>query len=428
MKKNLLVMILAGGEGKRLYPLTMDRAKPAVPFGGKYRIIDLVINNFVNSEYYKIKILTQFKSDSLNRHIARCWPMPPFLNQYIDLVPAQMRMGQEWYRGTADAIYQNLNLIYDEMPSLVAVFGGDHIYKMDVSQMVDYHKRQAADLTIAAIPVPLDQASEFGIIEVDSMFRVTGWQEKPKNAKPMPGRPGYALASMGNYIFNREVLVNELLEDAANENSQHDFGKNVISAMLEKGRRVFVYDFASNSVPGQTELEAGYWRDVGTIDAYWEANMDLVHISPVFNLYHREWPVKTYSYQAPPAKYIFDNDERRGFATDSIVSDGCIISGGRLVRCVLSPYCRVNSFSLVEESILMHGVHVGRHAKIRKAIIDKGVEIPAYTRIGYDRAEDEARGFYVSEGGVTVVPKEAIIPPSDEPAEDYQAEQTAMRP
>lgn len=402
-------MILAGGEGRRLYPLTMDRAKPAVPFGGKYRIIDFVLNNFTNSELYKIKVLTQFKSDSLNRHIARCWPMPPFLNQYVELVPAQMRLGQEWYRGTADAIYQNLNLIDDENPSVVCVFGGDHIYKMDVSQMMDYHEDQEADLTIAAIPVPLDQASEFGIIEVDENYRVTGWQEKPKNAKPMPDRPGYALASMGNYIFNREILVNELIEDAANPNSQHDFGKNVIASMIDKGRRVFVYDFATNVVPGQTDKEQGYWRDVGTIDAYWEANMDLVAIEPIFNLYHREWPIKTYSYQAPPAKYIFNDEERRGFATDSIVSDGCIISGARLFRCVLSPYCRINSFAHVEDSILMHNVQVGRYAQIRRAIIDKHVEIPAHTRIGYDRAEDEARGFYVSEGGITVVPKGTVL-------------------
>ncbi|HEY9744693.1 MAG TPA: glucose-1-phosphate adenylyltransferase [Oculatellaceae cyanobacterium] len=409
MKKNILAMILAGGEGRRLYPLTKERAKPAVPFGGKYRIIDFVLNNFINSELYKIKVLTQFKSDSLNRHIARCWPMPPFLNQYVELVPAQMRLGQEWYRGTADAIYQNLNLIYDEMPSLVCVFGGDHIYKMDVSQMIEYHKMQAADLTIVAIPVPIEQASEFGIIEVDNMYRVTGWQEKPKVPKEMPDRPGYALASMGNYVFNREVLVEELIEDAENPHSQHDFGKNVIASMIAKGRRVFVYDFATNIVPGQTESERGYWRDVGTIDAYWEANMDLVAIEPVFNLYHREWPIKTYSYQAPPAKYIFNDEERRGFATDSIVSDGCIISGGRLVRCVLSPYCRINSFAVVEDSILMHGVNVGRHAQIRRAIIDKYVDIPPYTRIGYDREEDEARGFYVSEGGITVVPKGTVL-------------------
>ncbi len=408
--RNVLVMILAGGQGTRLFPLTADRAKPAVPFGGKYRIIDFVINNFVNSELYKIKVLTQFKSDSLNQHIARCWPMPPFLNQYVELVPAQMRISSEWYRGTADAIYQNLNLIYDEMPDLVCVFGGDHIYRMDVGQMIDYHKRQSADLTIAAIPVPVKDASEFGVIEVDSMFRVTGWQEKPENPKEIPGRPGWALASMGNYVFNRDVLVEELVEDAAKEDSAHDFGKNVILNMIEKGRRVFVYDFATNTVPGQNEEERGYWRDVGTIDAYWEANMDLVEIKPVFNLYNKGWPLKTYSYQAPPAKYVFNDEERRGFATDSIVSDGCIISGGRLVRCVLSPYCRVNSFSLVEESILMHGVNVGRHAKIRRAIIDKGVDIPPHTRIGYNKEEDEARGFYVSEGGITVVPKGAVIP------------------
>lgn len=409
MNKNTLVMILAGGEGKRLYPLTMDRAKPAVPFGGKYRIIDFVLNNFVNSEFYKIKILTQFKSDSLNKHIAGSWPLPPFLNQYVDLVPAQMRLGQDWYRGTADAIYQNLNLIYDEMPNHVCVFGGDHIYKMDVSQMLDYHRMQSADLTIATIPVPTEQASEFGIAKVDNMYRLNSWDEKPKNPPEMPGRPGFSLASMGNYIFNRDVLLEELMEDAARPDSKHDFGHNIIPNMLKKGRRIFVYDFSVNIVPGQTELERGYWRDVGTIDAYWEANMDLVHISPVFNLYHQEWPLKTFSYQLPPSKYVFDDEERRGFATDSLVSDGCIISGGRLVRCVLSPSCRINSFSLVEESILMDGVNVGRHAKIRRAIIDKGVEIPPHARIGYNREEDEARGFHVSEGGVTVVPKGVII-------------------
>jgi glucose-1-phosphate adenylyltransferase len=409
MNKNTLVMILAGGEGKRLYPLTMDRAKPAVPFGGKYRIIDFVLNNFVNSELYKIKVLTQFKSDSLNKHIAGCWPRPPFLNQYVDLVPAQMRLGQEWYRGTADAIYQNLNLIYDDMPNLVCVFGGDHIYKMDVSQMIEYHRKQSADLTIAAIPVLASQASELGIAQVDSMYRLTGWQEKPARPAEMPDRPGYALASMGNYIFNRDVLLEELMEDATRPDSQHDFGKNVIPAMLKKGRRIFIYDFSLNMVPGQTEAERGYWRDVGTIDAYWEANMDLVHISPTFNLYHREWPLKTFFYHLPPSKYVFDDAERRGFATDSLVSDGCIISGGRLIRCVLSPSCRVNSFSLVEESILMHGVNVGRHAKIRRAIIDKNIEIPAHTRIGYDRDEDVARGFHVSEGGITVVPKGVVL-------------------
>ena len=409
--RNVMTMILAGGQGTRLFPLTAERAKPAVPFGGKYRIIDFVINNFLNSELYKIKVLTQFKSDSLNQHIARCWPMPPFLDQYIEMVPAQMRIGTDWYRGTADAIYQNLNLIKDEMPDIVCVFGGDHVYKMDVSQMITFHNERKADLSIAAIPVPIDQASEFGVMEIDENYRLIGWREKPKdNVKAMPGRPGYVLASMGNYVFNREVLVEELELDAANPDSSHDFGKNVIVTMLDKGRSVYVYDFATNMVPGQTDTERGYWRDVGTIDAYWEAHMDLVDISPVFNLYHREWPIKTYSYQAPPAKYVFNEEERRGFAVDSLVSDGCIISGGRLLRSVLSPYCRINSFSLVEESILMHGVKVGRHAKIRRAIIDKDVKIPPHARIGYSREEDEARGFYVSEGGVTVVPKGVIIP------------------
>jgi len=402
-------MVLAGGEGKRLYPLTADRAKPAVPFGGKYRIIDFVLNNFINSEMYKIKILTQFKSDSLNRHIANVWPKSPFLNQFVDLVPAQMRLSQDWYRGTADAIYQNLNLIYDEMPDIVCVFGGDHIYKMDVSQMIDYHRMQAADLTIAAIPVPASQSKEFGITRVDSMFRLTDWQEKPDRPREMPSRPGWALASMGNYIFNRDVLLEELMEDAANPNSNHDFGKDIIPNMLKKNRRSFVYDFSSNIVPGQTESERGYWRDVGTIDAYWEANMDLVDISPDFNLYHQEWPIKTAEIQLPPSKYVFDNDERRGYATDSLVSSGCIISGGRLIRCVLSHSCRINSFAQVEESILMHGVNVGRHAQIRKAIIDKEIEIPAYCKIGYNHDEDRARGFIVSEGGVTVVPKGIVL-------------------
>lgn len=406
--KNVLGMILAGGEGRRLYPLTRDRAKPAVPFGGKYRIIDFVLNNFINSEIYTIKILTQFKSDSLNQHITRGWPMPPMYNHYIDLVPAQMRTGSSWYQGTADAIYQNLNLVYDANPDYIAVFGGDHIYKMDIRQMLHYHQEQDADLTIAAIPVPVSQAHEFGIIEIDPNYRVIGWQEKPRQPKEIPGQPGWALASMGNYLFNRDVMIEGLERDAQQEASHHDFGKDVIAAMYPN-HRVYVYDFLQNTLPGMKPEERGYWRDVGTIDAYWESNMDLVTVSPVFNLYNPDWPIRTFSYQAPPSKFVFDDDERRGFATDSLVSDGCIISGGHLSRCVLSPYVRINSFSRVEDSILMHGVNVGRHAKIRKAIIDKGVEIPAGTRIGYDAEEDRARGFYVSPTGITVIPKGAKI-------------------
>ncbi len=403
-------MILAGGEGRRLHPLTRERAKPAVPFGGKYRIIDFVLNNFANSGIQKIKVLTQFKSDSLNRHIARVWPMGPFFHQYVDLVPAQMRVGKEWYRGTADAIYQNLNLIYDDMPDIVCVFGGDHIYKMDVTQMITYHREKKADLTIAAIPVPVEKASAFGVIEVNSEYEVVGWEEKPANPKEMPDKPGWALASMGNYVFYRDILIQELERDAADPKSQHDFGHNVIKAMLGR-HRVFVYDFHTNIVPGTSEAERGYWRDVGDIDSYWEANMDLVDVQPTFNMYHKQWPIRTFSYQAPPSKYVHDQEDRRGTAVNSIVSDGCIISGGMLKRCVLSPYCRINSFSTIEDTIIMNSVNVGRHALIRKAIIDKNVDIPPNTRIGYDRYEDEERGFYVSPGGVTVVPKGAVIKP-----------------
>jgi len=409
--KTVLGMILAGGEGKRLFPLTADRAKPAVPFAGKYRIIDFVLNNFVHSGIYRIKILTQFKSDSLNRHITRGWPMPAIYSHYIDLVPAQMRTGNEWYKGTADAIYQNLNLISDETSSVdyVAVFGGDHIYRMDISQMVDYHQAKKANLTIAAIPVPVDQASEFGVIEVDADYRVVAWQEKPKQPKEMPDRPGWALASMGNYIFDKDVLVDVISRDANKEDSRHDFGHDIILGML-KSHEVFVYDFSQNQIPGIQPNERGYWRDVGTLDAYWEASMDLVSISPQLNLYNPDWPIQTFSYQAPPAKFVFSDHERRGVATDSLVSDGCIISGGQLSRCILSPYVRINSFSQIEDSILMHGVNVGRYARIRKAIIDKGVDIPPHTRIGYNADEDRARGFTVSPGGVTAVPKGMLIP------------------
>jgi glucose-1-phosphate adenylyltransferase len=401
-----MAMILAGGEGRRLFPLTADRAKPAVPFGGKYRIIDFVLNNFINSEIYKIKILTQFKSDSLNKHITRGWPMSPVYGHYIDLVPAQMRTGSSWYLGTADAIFQNINLVEDERPELVCVFGGDHIYKMDIRQMVEFHKVKKADLTIAAIPVPVSKASAFGIIELDEDYRVIGWEEKPAEPKEMPNQPGWCLASMGNYVFNREVMVEEVCRDAAKVSSHHDFGKDIIKSMITR-KDVYVYDFHTNDVPGNTELERGYWRDVGDIDAYWESNMDLVAVSPTFNLYNEEWPIRTYSLHAPPVKFVHDEGERKGYATDSIVSNGCIISGGRLHRCVLSPYCRINSFSNIEESILMDRVNVGRHVQIRRAIIDKEVTIPPGTQIGFDRAMDEARGFYVSPGGVTIVPKGA---------------------
>ena len=405
-----LTMILAGGEGRRLYPLTRDRAKPAVPFGGRYRIIDFVINNFVNSGFHKIKILTQYRSDSLNHHITRGWPLSPIIGQYIDLVPAQMRTDGHWYKGTADAVFQNLTHIHDENPDYVFVFGGDHIYKMDVRLMLNYHKEKDAALTIAAIPIPIEEASEFGIIEVDDDWRCTGFVEKPKEKpKSIPGRPDMCLASMGNYVFNTDKLVNELKIDAELENSNHDFGKNIIPKMLNEGERIFIYDFTTNEFDGMSPSEKGYWKDVGSIDSYWQANMDLLDYSPELNLYSEDWPLRTFNYNYPPAKFIWEEGDRIGMATNSMVSEGCIISGGSISRCVLSPKVRINSFANVTGSILMENVNIGRHAEIKKAIIDKNVEVPPYTRIGFNRDEDIARGFIVSAGGVTVVPKGAIL-------------------
>lgn len=407
--EDVLVMILAGGEGKRLFPLTKDRAKPAVPFGGRYRIIDFVLNNFVNSGFYKIKVLTQYKSDSLNKHITRGWSLSPFLNQYVDLVPAQMRTGGEWYMGTADAVFQNINQILDADPTYMCVFGGDHVYKMDVSQMLDYHKKKKADLTISAIQVPIEEASEFGIMEIDENWKLIGFEEKPANPKTIPGNPKICLASMGNYIFNKKILVDALFKDACKEKSRHDFGKNVIPALLEEGKKIFVYDFNSNKFPGINDSEKGYWRDVGNVDAYWQANMDLLDYCPELNLYSKEWPLRTFNYNYPPAKFIWQEGDRVGMATNSMVSEGCIISGGSLSRCILSPKVRINSYSQVSESILMENVSIGRRAEIKRAIVDKNVIIPEGMKIGFNREEDEKRGFYVSQGGVTVVPKGAKL-------------------
>lgn len=405
-----LVMILAGGEGKRLLPLTKDRAKPAVPFGGRYRIIDFVLNNFINSGFFKIKVLTQYKSDSLNKHITRGWVLSPFLNQYVDLCPAQMRTGSNWYRGTADAIYQNVFHITDEDPDYVCIFGGDHIYKMDVSQMLDFHKENNADLTISAIPIPIEEASEFGIMEVDENWRLTNFVEKPKTKpKSIPGQPDMCLASMGNYIFGKDVLLKALDEDENIEKSSHDFGKNVIPMLLEQGKNIFVYNFATNEFSGITDAERGYWRDVGSIDAYWQANMDLLDSNPELNLYSKDWPLRTFNYNYPPAKFVWQEGDRVGMATNSMVSEGCVVSGGSISKCVLSPKVRINSYSQVYESILMENVDVGRYSRIKKAIIDKNVKIPPNTRIGYNREEDIRRGFHVSPDGVTVVPKGAIL-------------------
>ena len=400
-----LAMILAGGEGRRLAPLTQERAKPAVPFGGRYRIIDFVLSNFANSGVLRMKVMTQYKSDSLNTHISRGWRLSHMLGQFVESVPAQQRTGPAWYRGSADAIYQNLNLVTDEEPQFVFVFGADHIYRMDVQQMLDFHVAQKADCTVAAIPVPIEEASSFGIITADETGRMIDFQEKPKHPKPMIGNPRAALVSMGNYLFTTEALVREIVKDAGNE-SAHDFGKSIIAEM-HKRTKVAVYDFATNTVPGQGPAEIGYWRDVGDLDTYYECNMDLVAVDPKLSLYNDRWPIYTApSPTAAPVKFVFANVEenRIGSATDSIVSEGCIISGGRINRCILSPNVRVNSYAEITDSILFEAVKVGRHARIRNAIIDKNVDIPPGLEIGYDAEEDRKR-FFVSEKGIVVVPK-----------------------
>jgi glucose-1-phosphate adenylyltransferase len=410
-QNEVLVMVLAGGEGRRLFPLTLDRAKPAVPFGGRYRIIDIVLSNFVNSGLSRIKVLTQYKSASLEEHIARNWRLAPILDQYIEAIPAQQRTGKTWYRGSADAVWQCQHVIDDEAPALVCIFGGDHVYKMDVRQMISFHQDVGADATVAAIPVPLDEARDFGVLEVGDGGRIVAFHEKVENPPTMPGNANMCLASMGNYVFGPNVLLQELREDENLEESRHDFGHDILPRLVRKGGKVFAYDFAKNLVPGENESERGYWRDIGTIDAYWEAQMDLIEIHPQFNLYNFRWPIRTSATHDPPAKFVFRDEAqaRVGIATDSMVSHGCIISGGRIHRSVLGVGCRVNSFSEVEESVLFEGVQVGRHAKIRRAIIDKDVEIPSGTIIGFDRDADRQR-FFVTERGIVVIPKRAKLP------------------
>ncbi|MFP4598750.1 MAG: glucose-1-phosphate adenylyltransferase [Persicimonas sp.] len=408
---DVLVMILAGGEGSRLRPLTDDRAKPAVPFGGRYRIIDFVLSNFVNSGFYKIKVLTQYKADSLINHIARGWRLSELVGHYVDAVPAQQRRGPHWYRGSADSIYQNLNIIEDEDPTHVCVFGGDHIYKMDVRQMLDHHAQCGGDLTVAAVQVPIEDASQFGIIEADEDGRIIGFSEKPDDPRPMPGDPTRCLASMGNYIFTSEALVREVTRDAEDEQSVHDFGKSIVTNMVrDDACQVFVYDFSDNVVPGQPASEHGYWRDVGTIDSYWQTSMDLVAIRPEFDLYNPKWPIRTRYEAHAPAKFVHDNpsDNRVGTAVNSTVAEGAIVSGGVIRNSILFPRVRVNSYSRIEDSVLFDGVDVGRRAKIRRAVIDKNVTVPPDTVIGYDLDADRRR-FTVSDTGVVIIPKDAVF-------------------
>ena len=404
----VLAMILAGGEGKRLHPLTSVRTKPAVPFGGNYRIIDFALSNFINSGFLKIFVLTQFKSHSLMQHLREGWRLSGLRGHFIDPIPAQMRMGKRWYEGTADAIYQNMNLIKDTDPEHVCIFGGDHIYRMDISQMLRFHKKREANLTVAAIPVPVSEARHFGIIEVDENWCMTGFVEKPQSSpKTMPGQPDMVLASMGNYIFNRLPLEDMLQQDSQDGQSVHDFGRDMIPKMYPGGK-VYVYDFSQNHIPGAQPKEAGYWRDVGTIRSYWEANMDLVGIEPQFNLYNQLWPVLTYNPPFPPAKFVHFSDLRTGHAINSMISPGSIISGAMVEKSVMGYNTHIHSFSHVNESVVMNNVVIGRGCKLHRVIIDKHVVIQPGTVIGHDPEEDANR-FETTEDGIVVIPKGAEI-------------------
>jgi glucose-1-phosphate adenylyltransferase len=402
-------MVLAGGAGKRLWPLTADRAKPAVPFGGIYRLVDFVLSNLVNADYLRIVVLTQYKSHSLDRHISLTWRLSSLLGNYVTPVPAQQRLGPRWFSGSADAIYQSLNLVYDEQPAYVVVFGADHVYRMDPAQMVEQHIATGAGVTVAGVRVPRDQASAFGVIETRDGRTIDAFLEKPSDPPGLPDDPTMAYASMGNYVFSTDVLLDAVRRDAYDEGSVHDMGGNVIPALVADGA-AHVYDFADNDVPGATDRDRGYWRDVGTIDQFYDAHMDLVSVLPVFNLYNRRWPILTHNPPLPPAKFVHDEPGRTGHAIESLVSPGCIVSGGEVRQSVLSPGVHVHSRAVVEGAVLLNGVDVGRGAHLRRVIVDKGVVVPPGVRIGVDHEEDRARGFHVSDTGVVVLGKGQKVP------------------
>jgi glucose-1-phosphate adenylyltransferase len=403
-RRHVFAIVLAGGEGKRLAPLTLDRAKPAVPFGGNYRLIDFALSNLVNAGYRRIVVLTQYKSHSLDRHLSTTWRLSPLLGNYVAPVPAQMRRGPHWFQGSADAIYQNLNLLRDERPDIVVVFGADHIYRMDPEQMVRQHIDSGAGVTVAALRSPLEQADQFGVIETAGDGRtITAFHEKPKHAVGLPDAPHQVYASMGNYVFDCDTLIEALRADAEAGESAHDMGGDIIPALVQSGAAQ-VYDFTANEVPGTTERDRGYWRDVGTLDAFYDAHMDLISVHPVFNLYNMEWPSLTLPDPLPPAKFVFADDGHTGHALDSMVCPGVIISGAEINRSVISPSVHVDSYALVEGSVVFSGVRVGQRAMVRNAIVDKDVVIEPGARVGVDPVADRER-FTISAGGIVVIPK-----------------------
>ena len=403
MRLRVLGIVLAGGKGTRLYPLTKERAKPAVPFGGKYRIIDFVLSNFINSGIYSVYVLTQFRSQSLLQHLNEGWQFGGLLKSHFVIpVPAQMRSaGETWYQGTADAIYQNINLVEQADPRVVAIFGGDHIYRMNIASMIEYHLHKNAEVTVAAIPVPKDQAAEFGVVEAAEDGRILAFHEKNPDAPTLPGDHHRVHASMGNYIFSTRTLLRLLHDDAADPQSNHDFGRNILPKLAGKAE-IYAYDFESNRIPGELADAVPYWRDVGTLDAYYEANMDLRSVNPALNLHNRQWPVRTTSYPDPPAKFTFNDEDRRGQAIDSIVSGGCILSGGVVRNSVLGRGVRVHAGALVEDSVILDNCDIGRRARVRHAILDKNVRVPQEACIGYDLDRDR-RYHHVTDSGIVVV-------------------------
>jgi glucose-1-phosphate adenylyltransferase len=419
LTRSTIALVLAGGRGSRLGPLTDWRAKPAVPFGGKFRIIDFALSNCVNSGVRRIGILTQYKAQSLIRHIQNGWGfLDGRLGEFVELMPAQQRTwtadtvganerssAPEWYRGTADAVFQNLDILRRHDPRLVLVLAGDHVYKMDYARILADHVRRGADMTVGCIEAPLEEARSFGVMAVDASLRVQRFDEKPEQPKHMPGRPDLALASMGIYVFNAPFLFEQLTRDANDPDSDHDFGKDIIPYLLSRGHGVFAHGFSDSCVT--TDGGPPYWRDVGTVDAYWEANMELVKITPALNLYDRDWPVWTFQVQLPPAKFVFDDDERRGMAIDSMVSGGCLISGSCLRRTLLFSGVRVHSYCTIEDSVILPNVVVERHVVLKRVVIDRGCRIPAGTKIGVDAAADRER-FHVTDKGVVLVTPEML--------------------